>query len=112
MNEERNLYRKAKGQVKVSWLNWVIGVGFVLMVALIIYLAVTTKGLTVRFETYGGSPVPQQFVKYNEPVTRPPDPELNARDFAGWYKDEQYRNAWDFGWDTVQQDLVLHAKWE
>lgn len=112
MNEERNLYRKAKGHVKVSWLNAVIGIGLLLMIVLIILVASNSKGLTVHFETYGVSPVEQQFVKFDEHVTMPEDPAFHNREFLGWYTDPKYQRAWDFEVDRVESDLTLHAKWE
>ena len=31
--------------------------------------------------------------------------------FAGWYKEAEYINSWDFEVDVVQSDMLLHAKW-
>ena len=29
----------------------------------------------------------------------------------GWYRDEGYNLEWNFDYDTVQQDIILYAKW-
>lgn len=31
--------------------------------------------------------------------------------FAGWYKDEEFENAWDFASDVVTADTALYARW-
>lgn len=112
MNEERNIYTKTKGAVKVSWLNRVIVFGLILMTIVIIYLASTTKGLQINFETYGGSPVPQQHVMFGEKVTEPPAPELNGKTFAGWYTTEKFQVPWDFENQAVENSMTLYGKFE
>ena len=31
--------------------------------------------------------------------------------FAGWYREAEYINRWDFEVDSVESDMLLHAKW-
>jgi len=43
-------------------------------------------------------------------ITRPsPNPEKEDFDFAGWYKEEEFLNRWNFDNDTVTRNLVLYA---
>lgn len=44
---------------------------------------------------------------YNEPTS----PSQEGFVFEGWYKDEEFENAWDFETDTVTSDTTLYAKW-
>lgn len=45
---------------------------------------------------------------YNEPTS----PSEEGYEFKGWYKDEEFENAWDFETDTVTSDTTLYAKWD
>lgn len=41
-------------------------------------------------------------------------PNVIARDdytLEGWYRDKNYTKSWNFDVDTVEQDIVLYAKW-
>ncbi|MBR2067566.1 MAG: InlB B-repeat-containing protein, partial [Solobacterium sp.] len=44
-------------------------------------------------------------------VEKPNDPERQYYEFAGWYKDSAYTEAWDFENDLVMNDMTLYAKW-
>jgi pilin isopeptide linkage protein/uncharacterized repeat protein (TIGR02543 family) len=68
------------------------------------------KQYTVRFESNGGSAVPNQTVNYNDKVVKPADPTKSGYVFKGWFKDSDLTEAYDF--DTpVTGDLTLYAKW-
>lgn len=41
-----------------------------------------------------------------------PNPTKDGFHFAGWYKDEECTQLWDFYTDTVQDNITLYAKWE
>ena len=64
---------------------------------------VVTDECTVRFESNGGTFVPEQKVKLGQKVTRPEDPTKEGFALAGWYS--------DFDKDTVQGSMTLYAKW-
>jgi len=68
-------------------------------------------GYTVSYFSHGGTAVPSENVDYDTHVTEPADPTKNGYDFDGWYTDDTYATAWDFVNDTVDGNLVLHAKW-
>ena len=42
---------------------------------------------------------------------REPKPADKGYLFKGWYKDRDYKKAWDFDTDTVQENLTLYACW-
>lgn len=107
-----NLYDKAKGKVKVSQLNAVITVGLIALAACFLILVHTTKGLPVTFETAGGSKIAVQHYAYGALLEEPAEPHYEGKRFAGWYKDQDFRQAWDFASDSLSEATTLYAKWE
>ncbi|MEL7569421.1 MAG: InlB B-repeat-containing protein, partial [Eubacteriaceae bacterium] len=65
----------------------------------------------VTFDSQGGSAVAQKSVLYNELCTAPSNPAKTDNTFAGWYKEPQCVNAWNFGTDKVTENTTLYAKW-
>ena len=72
---------------------------------------VVTDECTVRFESNGGTSVPDQKVKLGQKVTRPEDPAKEGFALAGWYSDFDMTREWDFDKDTVQGSMTLYAMW-
>ena len=72
---------------------------------------IVSDGCRIRFETNGGSEVPDQTVALGGKVTKPADPTKEGLYFAGWYSDIDLQNQWDFGKDTVTGNMTLYAKW-
>ena len=68
-------------------------------------------GYTVAFDTRGGSTVPSAMTAQNKTMAAPADPERSGYTFAGWYKDADCTQAWDFSKDVVTADMTLYAKW-
>ena len=79
---------------------------------LTLYAAWDFDGWQVSFNTGDKADAPQtQTVKTGGTVTDPGALEATGYDFAGWYKDENFKEAWNFATDTVSADTVLYAKW-
>lgn len=70
----------------------------------------TTK--TVMFESNGGSYVQPQTVSYGKPAVKPADPVKDGLVFAGWFKEAECLNQWDFSKDVVEADITLYALWK
>lgn len=70
-----------------------------------------SEGCRIRFESNGGSEVPDQTVALGGKITKPADPTKDGLYFAGWYSDIDLQNQWDFGKDTVTGNMTLYAKW-
>ncbi|MCI6219290.1 MAG: DUF4430 domain-containing protein [Collinsella sp.] len=68
-------------------------------------------GCTVAFDTRGGSTVPSAMTAQNKTMIAPANPERSGYTFAGWYKDADCTQAWDFSKDVVTADMTLYAKW-
>lgn len=67
---------------------------------------------TVDFESNGGSKVESyQDVISGDKIKAPAEPTKNGYSFAGWYKDEDLKNEWDFDKDAVEGNTTLYAKW-
>lgn len=68
-------------------------------------------GYTVAFDTRGGSTVPSAMTAQNKTMIAPANPKRSGYTFAGWYKDADCTQAWDFSKDVVTADMTLYAKW-
>ncbi|MGE7694313.1 InlB B-repeat-containing protein [Lysinibacillus sp. NPDC094177] len=64
----------------------------------------------VKFDADGGSTVADQTIKHGEKATKPVDPTKEGNTFAGWYTDSEYKTAFDFNTNIIE-DTTLHAKW-
>ncbi|MGY3751059.1 type I pullulanase [Vagococcus acidifermentans] len=65
----------------------------------------------VVFDSNGGSKVPSQKVSENEKAVKPVDPTKDGYDFAGWFMEKEFTNAFDFD-SLITEKLTLYAKWE
>ncbi|MEG1521924.1 MAG: GLUG motif-containing protein [Bacteroidales bacterium] len=68
--------------------------------------------LTVTFQTAEAMPEISTQATYGALLTKPIDPVCEGFDFAGWYKDPEYKQAWDFDADRVTDHITLYAKWD
>jgi len=77
-----------------------------------LYAKWVTSVHTVIFEANNGSPVPiQQNVADGGKAVMPPPMSKAGFAFAGWYKEAEFLNAWNFDTDTVTNNITLYAKW-
>lgn len=58
-----------------------------------------------------GIQIPYTEVNMGDKLTAPAEPTDVCNTFGGWFKDEYYKNAWDFDNDIVTADIILYAKW-
>lgn len=65
----------------------------------------------VSFETNGGSAVATQSIESGKIAVKPADPSRTGYSFGGWYTDNSFGTAYDFG-KAVTSDITLYAKWE
>jgi hypothetical protein len=65
---------------------------------------------TVKFDTQGGSAVPDQSVVSGGKVIQPANPAKDGVTFGGWYSEPAYTNLWNFQ-AAVTGNMALYAKW-
>lgn len=65
----------------------------------------------VSFETNGGTPIEDITVLYGEKLARPEEPVKSGWHVAGWYRDIDLTQEWNFDEDTVDSNMTLYAKW-
>lgn len=68
---------------------------------------------TVSYDSNGGSRVKDATVGMYTAMNAPMEPVREGYTFAGWYTDPSLTSdsKWDFENDTVEEDMVLYAKW-
>ena len=77
-----------------------------------LYAKWTKNSYDVVFNSQGGSEVKGQSAKFDEKIEKPQEPTKAGYTFAGWYKEEQCENPWDFTTDKVPaSNVTLYAKW-
>ena len=78
-----------------------------------LYAKWDTNYYTVSFNANGGSPAPtQQNIVHGGKAVMPPTMTRTGYSFAGWYKEENCINLWNFNSDTVTGNITLYAKWD
>jgi Listeria/Bacterioides repeat len=79
------------------------------------YLYTDTKSpdleYLVIYQTDGGTEMASQKVKANTLLTRPDNPQKEGFLFAGWYKDNNFTELWDFDQTRIRGISTLYAKW-
>ncbi len=68
-------------------------------------------GLTIAFESNGGTAVVAKHVESGSAIDAPARPEKDGKVFAGWYKDEALTEFFDFEHTEVTESMTLYAKW-
>ncbi len=70
-----------------------------------------TYGVTVTFDSRGGTAVPaQENIPVGETATEPARPSKGDNTFTGWYTDPACTQRWDFS-QPVTADMTLYAGW-
>ncbi len=67
--------------------------------------------LTATFDTLGGTSVDKQYVKTNDKVSKPADPQRDHSIFKGWYTSADGGEEFDFD-KPIRSSLTLYARWE
>lgn len=75
-----------------------------------LYAKWTINEYTVAFDSTGGSNVESQVVLYNTIPVRPIAPTKAGYTFAGWYKEAELINQFDFA-APIKADTTVYVKW-
>lgn len=66
--------------------------------------------VTVKYETNGGSEVPDEMLDIGSKANKPTDPTKSGHKFSGWFTDEELTKQFEFG-SEILEDTTLYAKW-
>ena len=58
-----------------------------------------------------GSTKKEEIYTVGTTITKPTEPIRDGYQFAGWYKESECTNAWNFDTETVTENTTLYAKW-
>lgn len=72
----------------------------------------TIMDYEVVFDTEGKAKVESQSVIGGEKVIKPEEPDVRGFVFEGWYKDNTFKNLWDFENDVISGHTILYAKFQ
>lgn len=72
---------------------------------------ITEKMYIVQFNSNGGSSVETQKIAEGGKVLKPSDPVRKKYNFAGWYKEPELVNEFNFDTETITASIILYAKW-
>lgn len=67
--------------------------------------------VSLRFDSWGGSELPEAQYAWGEVPLPPAEPERAGYRFLAWYGDERLREEYDWG-QPLEGDISLYAKWE
>ena len=70
-----------------------------------------TSSYMIKFDTDGGSEVPNESVKRNGTLAEPTAPTKEGFTFEGWYTDKELTKAYDFS-SKITKSFTLYAKWD
>lgn len=107
--ELRGLYRHVNISVKA--LDRII-IACIAVILIVLFLELRDPGLTVTFDSKGGTDVESCTQMYGDLVTAPEAPTREGYRFTGWYRDAGCCELWDMASDTVEADMTLYAGWE
>lgn len=94
---------------KDGGLWWLLGLGAAVLAAGLVGFLMGKK--TVRFETGCRMKIKSQKVKKGGYAVRPAEPSRPGRSFAGWFRDSECTDRWDFENNKVEDHMTLYAKW-
>lgn len=97
---------------KEKKISIIIIVCFILILFPTVVFAEGIETYTVSFNSMGGSLVGDAEAESGAVIPKPEGPVLPGHIFAGWYKEEECINEWNFDTDTVTADTTLFAQWK
>ena len=87
-------------------------VSLALLVAVFVLVLVFGRsGITVSFDSNGGTDVEPVKAAYGQPLQEPDPPAREGYAFAGWYRDPACSELWPAE-EPVTDSVTLYAGWE
>ncbi|MBU1106963.1 MAG: InlB B-repeat-containing protein, partial [Candidatus Riflebacteria bacterium] len=75
------------------------------------WIAESTITYRLNFAAQGGSPVAAQTIESGNLAAEPAAPIRTGYAFAGWFKEIELTNQWNFAVDTLTVETIVYAKW-
>ena len=72
---------------------------------------VAFNSMTITFNSNGGTAISAINTPWNTTISAPTAPTRNGYTFAGWFRNADGTNEWNFANDIVTTNLTLHARW-
>ncbi len=94
------------------WSSALVALLAAAVVLLIIVGSGSAGGLTVTFDSQGGSAAESQSVAYGGTVEEPENVVRPGYTLVCWSLTPDGDEAWDFASDTVEEGITLYAVWE
>ncbi|MCD8053102.1 MAG: InlB B-repeat-containing protein [Lachnospiraceae bacterium] len=94
------------------WATAFVVIMAVAFLALVVFGSNRASGLTVSFDSQGGSEAVSQSVQYGETIGEPENVVRVGYTLTGWSLTPDGEQLWDFASDTVEENLTLYAVWE
>ncbi|MCD8189586.1 MAG: InlB B-repeat-containing protein [Clostridiales bacterium] len=98
-----------------SMARWATAFVVVMAAAFLILVvagAGTSDGLTVTFDSQGGSEAVSQSVQYGDTAEEPENVVRVGYTLTGWSLTPDGAELWDFSSDIVEENITLYAVWE
>ena len=105
----RGLYRYVN--ISVKSLDRII-FACLAVIVLVVALELRNPGLTVTFDSKGGTDVPSQNQMYGQHLEEPQPPSREGYAFTGWHRDPACDVLWDLETDVIVTDITLYAGWQ
>lgn len=96
--------------VPIRLLDGLIAVFVLAIIGMIVFFTIN-GGYHVAFDTFGGSGVTSQKLRYGELVAEPEVPMKPGYQFEYWYQEEEPETMWNFSTRKVGGDVTLCAQW-
>ena len=107
-SKKKNIYSNVT--ISVKDLNKALIVMFIAL-GFVIFLLSSKPGLTVSFDTNGGSRIEDATYMYGDYVIEPEKPVKEGYTFVGWYQDPNGKYIWNFDENVVESTCTLYAFW-
>ena len=98
-------------KISVKALDCVI-VACILVILAVVALEMRDPGLTITFDSRGGTDVAAQKQMYGELLELPEPPTREGYTFTGWHTDTACLVLWNVEERTIETDMTLYAGWE
>lgn len=104
--------KKLEGEMIITWIQYPLAFSSrPIQRTVSLYWDNLKDGYVIVPHTNGGSYIAMINAKYEAKVEKPADPKKQGYQFAGWYKEEDLKTAYQFPDKMPAKDVSIYAKW-